>query len=241
MAAKRAASDGAPSPKRSKAADRPLFFFVAGAGGALPGDKAGEPPRSIKTLLAGLGDVAGPMESPPPGGAGCNAKALAKLHAAVAAACAAHPGRDVWLATQSFGGRLAVHSTIGGVENRGPGGKPAPWTEADGRREWPAAVKGILAFGYPIHHSKQNRAAPLLELAPETRMLFVMGEKDEQSLGKPVDKGLLTGTIAKMPNKAAVEVLWVPRGGHNALDVPKTKRQESNDRILETVAAFIGK
>ena len=57
MAAKRAASDGAPSPKRSKAADRPLFFFVAGAGGALPGDKAGEPPRSIKTLLAGLGDV----------------------------------------------------------------------------------------------------------------------------------------------------------------------------------------
>ena len=79
------------------------------------------------------------------------------------------------------------------------------------------------------------------QLAPETRMLFVMGEKDEQSLGKPVDKGLLTGTIAKMPNKAAVEVLWVPRGGHNALDVPKTKRQESNDRILETVAAFIGK
>ena len=41
----------------------------------------------------------------------------------------------------------------------------------------------------------QNRVAPLLELPAGTRMMFVMGEEDDTALGKPVDKGLLTGML----------------------------------------------
>lgn len=170
-------------------ASAPLFFMCPGAGGVLPADKPDEPARSIKTLLGEIGDVAGPMDNPPKGGGGCSAKALTAFQSEVERVCAAHTGRHVWLATQSFGGRLAVHTTIGKIENRDATGKPKPWPEA---RPLPAAVQGIVAFGYPLYHAKQNRAAPLLELPKGTRMLFVMGEKDEVALGKPVDKGVLT-------------------------------------------------
>ena len=189
---------GGSSPKKrakaagatSAASAAPLFFLCPGAGGVLPADKPGEAARSIKTLLAEIGDVAGPMDKPPMGGGGCSAKAMAAFQGAVEGAVAANPGRDVWLASQSFGGRLAVHTTIGGIENRDATGKPKPWADA---RPWPTAVKGIVAFGYPLHHAKQNRAAPLLELPAGTRMMFVMGEKDDMALGKPVNKSLLTG------------------------------------------------
>jgi hypothetical protein len=167
----------------------PVFFMCPGAGGTLPADKPGEPARSIKTLLAEIGDVAGPMDKPPMGGGGCSAKALAAFLAELERVCARYRGRDVWLATQSFGGRLAVHTSIGAVENRDATGKPKPWPEG---RPLPAEVQGIVAFGYPLYHAKQNRAAPLLELPKGTRMMFVMGEKDEVALGKPVNKGLLT-------------------------------------------------
>ena len=185
------ASGGGRSAKKPKtaASGRPLFFIAPGAGGELAADKPGEAPRSIKTLLAEIGDVAGPMDKPPMGGGGCSAKALAAFQTAVEGVCADHPGRDVWLATQSFGGRLAVHTTIGGIENRDATGKPKPWPEA---RSLPGAVKGIIAFGYPLYHAKQNRGAPLLELPKGTSMMFVMGEKDETALGKPVNKALLT-------------------------------------------------
>lgn len=199
MRAKRsaAASNGS-SNKRSKAssvaagANSPLFFICPGAGGVLPVDKPGEPSRSIKTLLAQVGDVLGPMAKPPIGGGGCSAKAINALQSEIERVCAAQPGRDVWLATQSFGGRLAVHTAIGGIENRDTTGKPKPWPEA---RPLPADVRGIVAFGYPLYHAKQNRVAPLLELPAGTRMMFVMGEEDDTALGKPVDKGLLTGML----------------------------------------------
>ena len=193
-AAKKAtAAKKAPAAKKAgsacKAGEPPVFFMCPGAGGVLPADKPGEPARSIKTLLAEIGDVAGPMHKPPLGGGGCSAKALAAFHAEIESVCAAHQGRDVWLATQSFGGRLAVHTSIGAIENRDTSGKPKPWPQA---RPLPAEVQGIVAFGYPLYHAKQNRAAPLLELPKGTRMMFVMGEKDEIALGKPVNKGLLT-------------------------------------------------
>ena len=101
----------------------------AGAGGVLPADKPGEAARSIKTLFATVGDVAGPMDNPPMGGGGCSAKALVKFQDAVEMLCSANPERDVWLVTQSFGGRLAVHTTIGGIENRDATGKVKPWPE----------------------------------------------------------------------------------------------------------------
>ena len=274
---KRGASGGGGSnKKRAKATGNDvlvcssaaaLFFMCPGAGGELAADKPGEAARSIKTLLAEIGDVAGPMDNPPMGREGCPAKAMAAFQEAVEAAVAAHPGRDVWLASQSFGGRLAVHTMIGGIENRDATGKPKPWT---GARPLPAAVKGIIAFGYPLHHAKQNRAAPLLELPAGTRIMFVMGEKDDMALGKPVNKSLLTGarrstrsapsprtnpmpplsprrrrlplgtgTIAQMAAADSVEVHWVPGGGHNPLDVPKTKRAKSNAKILEAVRRFV--
>ena len=193
-----ASSGGGRSAKKPKtaASGRPLFFIAPGAGGELAADKPGEAARSIKTLLAEIGDVAGPMDKPPMGGGGCSAKALAAFQTAVEGVCADHPGRDVWLATQSFGGRLAVHTTIGGIENRDATGKPKPWPEA---RSLPGAVKGIIAFGYPLYHAKQNRGAPLLELPKGTRMMFVMGEKDETALGKPVNKALLTSKHYNAP------------------------------------------
>jgi hypothetical protein len=48
-----------------------------------------------------------------------------------------------------------------------------------------------------------------------------------------------TDTIAQMAAADSVEVHWVPRGGHNPLDVPKTKREESNATILEAVGRFV--
>ena len=46
-------------------------------------------------------------------------------------------------------------------------------------------------------------------------------------------------TISKMTASKTVELLWVPSGGHNPLDTPKTRRAESNAAILQAVGRFI--
>ena len=44
-----------------------------------------------------------------------------------------------------------------------------------------------------------------------------------------------------MASPEAVELLWVPKGGHNPLDTPKSQRAESNAAILEAVGRFVRK
>eukprot|EP01050_Picozoa_sp_SAG11_P025077 SAG11_NODE_5544_length_1530_cov_1.982530_3_plen_189_part_01 len=145
---------------------RPYFIIAAGAGGSLPADKEGEPPRSIKTLLANIGDVDGPVPKLA-GGAGGGQSNLSKHQDYVEAACAGPAkGREVFLVGQSFGGRCAVHLALGGLEDRTPPSATIPWAD---KRPFPTEIKGMIAFGYPLFHSKQDRAAPLLELPVGTR------------------------------------------------------------------------
>ena len=64
----------------------------------------------------------------------------------------------------------------------------------------------MIAFGYPLYHSKQNRAAPLVELPAGTRMLFVMGEKDDTALGPTKSKKVLTDVLGRMPAAKTCDV-----------------------------------
>jgi hypothetical protein len=145
---------------------RPYFIIAAGAGGSLPADKEGEAPKSIKTLLASIGDVDGPVPQLS-GGAGGGVSNLTKHQDYVEAACGGPArGRQVYLVGQSFGGRCAVHLALGGLEERKPPSATKPWAD---KRPFPDEVKGMVAFGYPLFHAKQNRAAPLLELPASTR------------------------------------------------------------------------
>ena len=50
---------------------------------------------------------------------------------------------------------------------------------------------------------------------------------------------LVLETISKMAAAQTVELLWVPSGGHNPLDTPKTRREESNASIVEAVGRFV--
>ena len=99
----------------------------------------------------------------------------------------------------------------------------------------------MIAFGYPVFHAKQNRGTPLLELPVGTRMLFVMGEKDATSLGRPPNMSLLTDLIARMPARETVELLRVERTGHNPLDTPVSIRAASHERILAAINGFVGR
>ena len=238
MAEAATAAAGAAGARAVPPSERPYFIIAAGAGGSLPVDKPGQPARSIKTLLADIGDVDGPIPGLA-GGAGGGQSNLAKHQAYVEAACEGPArGRVVFLVGQSFGGRCAVHLTLGGLENRTPPGSTKPWPD---KRPFPPEVRGMIAFGYPVFHTKQNRGTPLIELPAGTRMLFVMGEKDDTALGSPPNMSLLTELIARMPAHDTVELMRVDRTGHNPLDTPVSIRAASNERILEAVRGFVGR
>lgn len=46
-------------------------------------------------------------------------------------------------------------------------------------------------------------------------------------------------TVSKMPCSKTIEVRWVPSGGHNPLDTPKSRREESNAAIMEAIGRFV--
>ena len=52
---------------------------------------------------------------------------------------------------------------------------------------------------------------------------------------------VLTDAIDRMAAKDTVELLTVPRAGHNPLDTPKSVRVESHKEILAAVQAFIAR
>ena len=115
-------------------------------------------------LVAGGGGGGYPAST---GGAGGGVSNLTKHQDYVEAACGGPArGRQVYLVGQSFGGRCAVHLALGGLEERKPPSATKPWVD---KRPFPDEVKGMVAFGYPLFHAKQNRAAPLLELPASTR------------------------------------------------------------------------
>ena len=103
------------------------------------------------------------------GGNGITAKVMGHVDAAVRAACTAHPRARVYLATQSFGGRAAVHWLLGRLEQTSKGVKTyPPWA---GAKKAPANFRGVIACGYPLAHPTVDRSV----------VLNMLGQRDSDS------------------------------------------------------------
>ena len=112
------------------------------------------------------------------GGAGVTENVMAAVDDAVRGACAAHPAANVYLATQSFGGRAAVHWVLRRLEKGGRGGRKKEyplWDGADGAgaRALPPNFRGVVACGYPLAHKTTDRSLPLKMLGlPDDQVVY---------------------------------------------------------------------
>ena len=99
----------------------PVILFVAGARGKMTGENDATGvvtrPTAQRAQLSRHGTVVGPVRSLNgkrlSGGAGASMSCLVAIHKALADARRAHPGRRIFLATQSAGGRMAMHLFAG--------------------------------------------------------------------------------------------------------------------------------
>ena len=183
-------------------------------------DDAGRVTKPLTAQRAQLGrhaDVVGPVRSLTggkfTGGSGATVKRVVGLHKAVADLRAAHPpGRPLFLASQSSGGRIIAHAFAGQWQTKPKpdgttrrfrlGEVPAAGTASksvvqDARDLYdkfpqfcnplgrvPEGVAGILLFGYPLHHKNQDRTPPLRDMAAAgVPVLVVSGDNDPFSVG----------------------------------------------------------
>jgi predicted alpha/beta-hydrolase family hydrolase len=252
-----------PLSQAGENADGPLFLVAAGAGGALPGEtdlgEVKDPSRfGLRILLEGLGRVVGPIRAqhrPKKAGAerherlkgfqGASAGAILshRLAAADAEDLADCRSNDsIVLVGQSFGGRVAVHSLIGEPDKAPEAYKSEESREKNARRmaavaesTLPDTVRGLILFGYPAHHDEDDRGQFVRKIPAGTKVLFVMGEKDEQHLAAL--RRALKGCARDV--RAGITLHVAEGGKHYPFDGPKKTLEARRAGIEAAVAEFV--
>lgn len=188
------------------------------------------------------------------GGNGATAKVVGHATAHLLDACSSHPDADVYFYTNSFGGRLAVHTVLQISENKKDEANPYKQlegvvrdlegneTELNYPVNLPANFKGVISSGYPLEGKgpldrrdvlrRLRNEAAAFEAAAGIKFLFLAGDSDPSSPTLVEDLEEIFGEQTK-----GVTVVAVAGGKHN---VWENLGEEETKRVLGEMSTFLG-
>ena len=242
----------------------PIILYVAGASGRMAGEHpAGHITRPLtapRATLSAYGTVVGPVLSLEgknlTGGSGAGISRVIAIHKAIKDAKRDYPGRKIFIATQSAGGRFVTHAFAGkwqtkpkkdGTCTRFQLGEIPDTGDATAgtikktkqicdkypdictpRGRIPEGVAGLIIFGYPLKHATQDRSLIFPEIKPSAPpFLFLSGSKDPMGIGMDT---------ALKRCKAKAKLVIVPGGQH---DCWHPYGEERHSIIHSAIGSFI--
>ncbi|GMI59346.1 hypothetical protein ScalyP_jg7001 [Parmales sp. scaly parma] len=184
------------------------------------------------------------------GGNGATAKVIGHAMAQLLHTCSSYPGAEVYFYTNSFGGRLAIHTILQRSEDKSDEADPYKLLEGSVRDvegnetelsypvTFPDYFKGVISCGYPLEgKGPLDRREVLRRLKSEAaglglKFLFLAGDKDVETPTLVKDLTEIFGEKTR-----GVKIVAVAGGGHN---VWKKLPEDEMERVKGEVHSFLG-